>query len=173
MKIIVTGGAGFIGGNFVHHMVNKYPEYQIINLDLLTYAGNLETLKPVEEFCSGEPCRPLHYRSGGICEDECNRYDHAVRRVQGIRHSEISPGIHRRGLRGSAPRQAGLILYGGDAAPYFEPIFLLEGKRRSVCACVPQDLRTACDGVQMLQQLRSVSFPGETDSAYDQPGPGG
>ena len=46
MKIIVTGGAGFIGGNFVHHMVNKYPEYQIINLDLLTYAGNLETLKP-------------------------------------------------------------------------------------------------------------------------------
>ena len=46
MKIIVTGGAGFIGGNFIHHMVNKYPEYQIVNLDLLTYAGNLETLKP-------------------------------------------------------------------------------------------------------------------------------
>ena len=44
MKIIVTGGAGFIGGNFVHHMVNKYPDYEIINLDLLTYAGNLETL---------------------------------------------------------------------------------------------------------------------------------
>ena len=48
MKIIVTGGAGFIGGNFVHHMVNKYPDYEIVNLDLLTYAGNLETLKPVE-----------------------------------------------------------------------------------------------------------------------------
>ena len=48
MKIIVTGGAGFIGGNFVHYMVNKYPEDMIINLDLLTYAGNLETLKPVE-----------------------------------------------------------------------------------------------------------------------------
>lgn len=48
MKIIVTGGAGFIGGNFVHYMVNEYPEYEIINLDLLTYAGNLETLKPVE-----------------------------------------------------------------------------------------------------------------------------
>ena len=47
MKILVTGGAGFIGGNFVHHMVNKYPDYQIVNLDLLTYAGNLETLKPV------------------------------------------------------------------------------------------------------------------------------
>ncbi len=48
MKILVTGGAGFIGGNFVHHMVNKYPEYTIVNLDLLTYAGNLETCKPVE-----------------------------------------------------------------------------------------------------------------------------
>lgn len=47
MKIIVTGGAGFIGGNFVHHMVNKYPEYDIICLDKLTYAGNLETLEPV------------------------------------------------------------------------------------------------------------------------------
>jgi len=47
MKIIVTGGAGFIGGNFVHYMVNKYPEYQIICLDALTYAGNMETLEPV------------------------------------------------------------------------------------------------------------------------------
>lgn len=49
MKILVTGGAGFIGGNFVHYMVNKYPEDEIVNLDLLTYAGNLETLKPVED----------------------------------------------------------------------------------------------------------------------------
>ena len=48
MKILVTGGAGFIGGNFVHYMVNRYPEGMIVNLDLLTYAGNLETLKPVE-----------------------------------------------------------------------------------------------------------------------------
>ena len=44
MKILVTGGAGFIGGNFVHYMVNKYPEDMIVNLDLLTYAGNLETV---------------------------------------------------------------------------------------------------------------------------------
>ena len=48
MKILVTGGAGFIGGNFVHYMVDKYPEDMIVNLDNLTYAGNLETCKPVE-----------------------------------------------------------------------------------------------------------------------------
>ena len=47
-KILVTGGAGFIGGNFVHYMVNKYPNYMIVNLDALTYAGNLETCQPVE-----------------------------------------------------------------------------------------------------------------------------
>lgn len=49
MKLLITGGAGFIGGNFVRHMVNKYPEYQIINLDALTYAGNLESMKDLEE----------------------------------------------------------------------------------------------------------------------------
>lgn len=47
MKILVTGGAGFIGGNFVHHMIRKYPEYTILCLDKLTYAGNMETLEPV------------------------------------------------------------------------------------------------------------------------------
>jgi dTDP-glucose 4,6-dehydratase len=48
MKILVTGGAGFIGSNFVHYVVDKYPNDQIFNLDLLTYAGNLETLKDIE-----------------------------------------------------------------------------------------------------------------------------
>ncbi len=47
MKVLITGGAGFIGGNFVHHMVKKYPNYEIIVVDNLTYAGNLATLKPV------------------------------------------------------------------------------------------------------------------------------
>ena len=47
MKIIVTGGAGFIGSNFVFHMLNKHPDYDIICLDKLTYAGNLSTLASV------------------------------------------------------------------------------------------------------------------------------
>ena len=47
MKIIVTGGAGFIGGNFVHYMVKNHAEDEIVVIDKLTYAGNLETLAPV------------------------------------------------------------------------------------------------------------------------------
>ena len=44
MKVLVTGGAGFIGSNFVYHMLEAHPDYDIVCLDLLTYAGNLHTL---------------------------------------------------------------------------------------------------------------------------------
>ena len=47
-KILITGGAGFIGSHVVRLFVNKYPTYTIVNLDKLTYAGNLENLKDVE-----------------------------------------------------------------------------------------------------------------------------
>ena len=49
MNIIVTGGAGFIGGNFCHYMTKKYPEDTILCIDKLTYAGNMETLAPIME----------------------------------------------------------------------------------------------------------------------------
>jgi len=49
MKLLITGGAGFIGSNFIRYILKKYPEDEIINLDLLTYAGNLENLKDIEK----------------------------------------------------------------------------------------------------------------------------
>lgn len=48
-RVLVTGGAGFIGANFVKYMVDKYPTYEVFNLDALTYAGNLKTCQDVEE----------------------------------------------------------------------------------------------------------------------------
>ena len=59
--IIVTGGAGFIGGNFIYYMLNRYPEYRIVCIDCLTYAGNLSTLKEALEnpnfrFCKINIC---------------------------------------------------------------------------------------------------------------------
>lgn len=48
MNILVTGGAGFIGSNFVRHIINTYPDYKVVNLDLLTYAGNIHNLDDLE-----------------------------------------------------------------------------------------------------------------------------
>ncbi|HOW60295.1 MAG TPA: dTDP-glucose 4,6-dehydratase [Candidatus Moranbacteria bacterium] len=61
MKILVTGGCGFIGSNFIHYWLKKYPDDQIINLDALTYAGNLENLREIEKnknykFIKGDIC---------------------------------------------------------------------------------------------------------------------
>ncbi|MCX5678001.1 MAG: dTDP-glucose 4,6-dehydratase [Candidatus Omnitrophica bacterium] len=48
-RLLVTGGAGFIGSNFIRYMISKYPDYRIVNLDKLTYCGNLENLKDIEK----------------------------------------------------------------------------------------------------------------------------
>lgn len=61
MKLLVTGGAGFIGSNFIRYILNKYPDYKIINYDKLTYAGNPDNLRDVEKdkrykFVKGDIC---------------------------------------------------------------------------------------------------------------------
>jgi dTDP-glucose 4,6-dehydratase len=63
MKLLVTGGSGFIGCNFIRHMITKYPAYDIVNLDKLTYAGNPENLADLESsprytFIKGDICDP-------------------------------------------------------------------------------------------------------------------
>ena len=79
-NILITGGAGFIGSNFIPYFLEKYPEYQLINLDLLTYAGNLENLKECED-------NPRYkFIKGDICNRELvefifNEYD-----IQGVIH---------------------------------------------------------------------------------------
>jgi dTDP-glucose 4,6-dehydratase len=63
--ILVTGGAGFIGSNFILYMLDKYDDYQIINLDKLTYAGNIENLKSVEDDAR------YTFIKGDICDRQC------------------------------------------------------------------------------------------------------
>ena len=60
-SILITGGAGFIGSNHIPYVVNKYPDYHVINLDILSYAGDLANLKEVEgkdnyTFIEGDIC---------------------------------------------------------------------------------------------------------------------
>lgn len=61
MKILITGGMGFIGSNFIRYMLDKYPDYKLVNLDKLTYAGNPDNLKDIEnntnyKFIKGDIC---------------------------------------------------------------------------------------------------------------------
>lgn len=73
-SLLITGGCGFIGSNFIPYFLNKYPRYQIINLDKLTYAGNLKNLKDVESnprynFVQGDIC------DRGLIENIFQEYD--------------------------------------------------------------------------------------------------
>jgi dTDP-glucose 4,6-dehydratase len=78
MKLLVTGGAGFIGSNFIIYMMEKHPDYEIVNLDKLTYAGNLENLKEVENkpgysFIHGDICDK---KTVGKAMDGCDAVVH-------------------------------------------------------------------------------------------------
>ena len=87
--IIITGGAGFIGSHVVRLFVNKYPDYRIINVDKLTYAGNLANLKDVED-------RP-NYRfvKADICDFETMRTLMEAERVDGIIHLAAESHVDR------------------------------------------------------------------------------
>lgn len=76
-RILITGGAGFIGSNFVKYIHDKYPDYEIINLDLLTYCGNLENLKDIENnenytFVKGD------IRDNNLVSDLISKCDYVV-----------------------------------------------------------------------------------------------
>ena len=93
-KILVTGGAGFIGNCFIRHILKKHPDYKVINIDALTYCGNLENLKDVENnpnyrFVHGNICDRKLVREL-ICECDCVVNFAAESHVDNsIKHPEI------------------------------------------------------------------------------------
>ena len=79
-NILITGGAGFIGSHVVRLFVNKYPEYRIINLDKLTYAGNLANLKDIEN-------QPNYvFIKADICDFEKMLETFRTYRIDGVIH---------------------------------------------------------------------------------------
>ena len=78
--ILITGGEGFIGSNFIPYFLKKYPEYNIVNLDALTYAGNLENLKEVENNSR------YKFIKGNICNRELVEYIFKEYDIRGVIH---------------------------------------------------------------------------------------
>ena len=87
MKMYITGGAGFIGSNFIRYILTKYPHYSVINYDKLTYAGNLENLKDFERYDN------YKFIKGDICNQEL--VDHLVKDCDIIVHFAAESHVDR------------------------------------------------------------------------------
>lgn len=92
MNIIITGGAGFIGSHVVRRFVTEYPDYNIINVDKLTYAGNLENLKDVEKYSN------YQFEKADICDEKRMQEIFDQYNVDGVIHlaaeSHVDRSIH-------------------------------------------------------------------------------
>ncbi len=197
MTIIVTGGAGFIGSNFIFHMLDKYPGYRIICLDCLTYAGNLSTLEPVMDnpnfrfakisitdrnavyklFEEEHPDIVVNFaaeshvdrsienpevfldtniKGTAVLMDACRKY--GIQRYHQVSTDEVY---------GDLPLDRPDLFFTEETPIHTSSLQLLQGGRRPSGSGILQDLRASGIYQPLLQQLRSLSFPGETDSADD------
>ncbi|HRF82212.1 MAG TPA: GDP-mannose 4,6-dehydratase, partial [Flavobacteriales bacterium] len=88
-NLLITGGAGFIGSHVVRRFVTKYPQYRIINLDALTYAGNLENLRDIEN-------APNYvFMKADICDAEALTKVFADHAIDGVLHLAAESHVDR------------------------------------------------------------------------------
>ena len=194
MRLLVTGGAGFIGANFVHSAVRERPGVSVTVLDALTYAGCRESLRPVEEsirLVEGDVTdEPLVDRL--VAESDAvvhfaaeTHVDNALAgpavfvRSKRCRHvlgagsrsptrGAPAPHLHRRGVRRPAARRWPAI-HRGDPVQPLEPILGDQGVGRPAGAGVGAVVRPARDDLELLQQLRALSAHREVHSRARSP----
>ena len=198
MNIIVTGGAGFIGSNFIFHMLNKYPDYRIVCLDCLTYAGNLSTLAPVMDnpnfrfvkesitdreavyklFEEEHPDMVVNFaaeshvdrsienpevfldtniKGTAVLMDACRKY--GIKRYHQVSTDEVY---------GDLPLDRPDLFFTEETPIHTSsPYSSSKAGADLLVLAYHQHLWSAGYHQPLLQQLRAVSFPGETDSADD------
>jgi dTDP-glucose 4,6-dehydratase len=195
MIIIVTGGAGFIGPNFIYHMLKKYPDYRIVCIDCLTYAGNMSTLKEAMEnpnfhFCRINICDRLAIYQ--IFEKEHPDIVINFAAESHVDRSIENPEVFlQTNILGTqvlmdACRKFGIIRYHqistdevyGDLPLDRPDLFFTEttpihtsspysASKASADLLVPPYIRFACDNQPQFKQLRSVSLPRKSHSSDD------
>src|SRR3989344_4555166 len=86
-KLLITGGCGFIGSNFIKYILDKYPNYEVINIDKLSYGGNLDNLQDIET-------NPRYkFIKGDICDQKL--VDETVKDIDGIIHFAAETHVDR------------------------------------------------------------------------------
>ena len=203
MKIMVTGGAGFIGSNFIYYMLDKHPEYDIVCVDLLTYAGNLETLEEARKSPRFKFIRADIADRGAM--EMAFQYEKPDVVVNFAAESHVDrsitdPGIFIRTnvmgtqvlldcarqygvsryhqvstdeVYGDLPLERKDLFFTEETPIHTSSLFVVKGGGGLACAGILQDIRNARHGFAVFQQLRTVPLSGEADSAYDLPRTGG
>ena len=199
-SLLVTGGAGFIGANFVHYWLRGHPDDRVVVLDALTYAGNLASLAPptLTPACLRARRHPHAGAGGAGCPRAQDHGDRALRgrvargpldrgarrfhRDQRPRHPPAAQGrargrraapprLHRRGLRLARAGRSGFRR--GHAYAPNSPYSASKAASDHLVRAY-HDLRPPRDHEQLLEQLRAVPVSREADSAHDgecAPGP--
>ena len=192
MRMLVTGGAGFIGANFVHYTRRDHPEHEVTVLDALTYAGNEASLAPVRddiEFVHGSVADAalvdelvgrcdvvVHFaaeshndnslrRPVAVPADQHHRHVHDPRGGAEARRP-AAPHLHRRGVRRPRARRPGEV-HAADALQPVEPLLLDQGRLRPAGAGLGALVRHPRHDLQLLEQLRAVPARREVHPAPD------
>ena len=193
MTIIVTGGAGFIGSNFVYLQLKEHPEDRIICLDKLTYAGNLSTLQEAMEhpnfrfvkadiadraaveqlFEQEHPDIVVNFAAESLFAYQYFGYAGADGCLPQVRDSALPPGFYGRSVRRSAAGSSRPVFYRRHTDTHKQSLQFLKSRSRSACFGILPHLWPAGIHRQMLQHLRPLPLPGNAAPADDQPGAGG